>query len=256
MLNWFAGNLTLGMAGTMNCLIVDIDSLSIFALGKIVETNFPDWNIFSAKTIQDAIHYTSTTLIDVILLDIELGVESGLTLLAYLQKNTGSNPSQCIVVSNVDAPEKIELCKALGARGYVPKKDACHLIFPVIKQAISNTDKSSEQRNTSTPEALNDSIRLTHRQRDIIDLLLKGYSNKMIAHALNLSYGTVKNYMFDLMRLTAVNSRLEMAMKLQRSGYTPRKLEQINPRLVMESGMLSAADHTHMTAHHNPQSRF
>ncbi|MET0267707.1 MAG: helix-turn-helix transcriptional regulator, partial [Duganella sp.] len=62
-------------------------------------------------------------------------------------------------------------------------------------------------------------LRFTPRQRDILDLLLIGYSNKQIACALNLSCGTVKNYMFELMRITAVSSRLEMAMKIRDSGY-------------------------------------
>lgn len=240
----------------MNCLIVDVDSLSIFALSKIVESSFPNWKIFSASTIQEAIQRIAGHSIDVILLDIDLGAESGLTLLAYLQKNIGIYPSQCIVVSNVDDPEKIEQCRGLGARGYVPKKEACHSISPAIWQVISRTGKLSPQRTANALEPSNDAIRLTHRQRDIIDLLLNGYSNKMIAHALNLSYGTVKNYMFDLMRLTSVNSRLEMAMKLQRSGYTPRKLDQIERHDAMARGMLAAADHPSLAAQLDPPSRF
>lgn len=240
----------------MNCLIVDIDSLSIFALGKIVESGLPGWKLFSAGTIQEAIQQIAAHPIDVILLDVDLGTESGLTLLTYLQKNIGPNPSRCIVVSNVDDAEKIAQCRALGAGGYVLKKDACHSLFPVIRQIIARTANSSSHRMASPPEPSNDAIRLTHRQRDIIDLLLNGYSNKMIAHALNLSYGTVKNYMFDLMRLTSVNSRLEMAMKLQRSGYTPRKPDQVDRHDAMARGVLAAADHPPLSSQLDPPSRF
>ena len=61
-------------------------------------------------------------------------------------------------------------------------------------------------------------IKLNSRQRDVVRLVLEGYSNKKIANTLNLSYGTVKNYMFNLMRLLSVNSRLEMAIKFREQG--------------------------------------
>lgn len=35
----------------------------------------------------------------------------------------------------------------------------------------------------------------------------------------NLSSGTVKNYIFDLMRMISVSSRLEMVLKIKDSGY-------------------------------------
>jgi DNA-binding NarL/FixJ family response regulator len=62
----------------------------------------------------------------------------------------------------------------------------------------------------------------TSRQRDIFDLLLAGHSNKMIGYILNLSYGTVKNYMFDLMRLLSVKSRLELVTKIRANQYQGR----------------------------------
>jgi DNA-binding NarL/FixJ family response regulator len=61
-------------------------------------------------------------------------------------------------------------------------------------------------------------IRLTSRQRDVAKLVLAGYSNKKISYTLNLSYGTIKNYMFSLMRLLSVNSRLEMVLRIQEQG--------------------------------------
>jgi DNA-binding NarL/FixJ family response regulator len=53
-----------------------------------------------------------------------------------------------------------------------------------------------------------------------VDLLVTGYSNKEIARTLNLSYGTVKNYMFDLMRLLNARSRLELVAKIREGAPT------------------------------------
>lgn len=57
--------------------------------------------------------------------------------------------------------------------------------------------------------------RFTQRQRQLIDLLMSGNSNKAIADRMNLSYGTVKNYVFDIMRIMSVGSRLELVAKMR-----------------------------------------
>lgn len=51
------------------------------------------------------------------------------------------------------------------------------------------------------------------RQREIIDLLIAGNSNKGMARALNLSEGTIKFHMAAVMRLLGANSRVEAATR-------------------------------------------
>jgi DNA-binding NarL/FixJ family response regulator len=46
---------------------------------------------------------------------------------------------------------------------------------------------------------MGDTPRLTDRERSILRLVAGGYSNKEIARALNLSEGTIKNYITDLL---------------------------------------------------------
>ena len=63
-----------------------------------------------------------------------------------------------------------------------------------------------------TPDSVNLSMpfrqwNLSHREQDIVRLLLADRSNKEIAHALGLSLNTVKGYMKLLMRKLGVNSR-------------------------------------------------
>lgn len=212
----------------MNCLIVDDHPFSFFALSKILEAKFPNWNILKAETTQEAITYISEQTIHLILLDLLLGEESGLTLLSYLQQTPAPQLSPCIVVSNIDDSQIIDMCMKLGACSYVHKRDAFRSIIAVIQGVLSPDGQPAKESIGNDTRRSDHPIRLTHRQRDIIDLLLNGYSNKKIAHTLDLSYGTVKNYMFDLMRIMSVNSRLEMAMKLQRSGYVPRTIQQID----------------------------
>lgn len=56
-------------------------------------------------------------------------------------------------------------------------------------------------------------LRCSPRQREIIELLIAGKSNKGMARALNLSEGTIKFHMSAVMRLLGVNSRVEAATR-------------------------------------------
>lgn len=60
---------------------------------------------------------------------------------------------------------------------------------------------------------------LTRRERQIVDLLLKGLSNKEIASRLSVSERTIKNQLSALHRKTKVRGRLELALLAVRSGF-------------------------------------
>lgn len=51
---------------------------------------------------------------------------------------------------------------------------------------------------------------VTHRQKEIADLVLKGYTNKYISNILFISEGTVKKTLYNIYRKLGVNSRVEM----------------------------------------------
>ncbi len=53
---------------------------------------------------------------------------------------------------------------------------------------------------------------LTTRQQEIIALVAKGISNKLIAFELGISTGTVKVYMFGIFRKVGVSNRTELAI--------------------------------------------
>ncbi len=56
-------------------------------------------------------------------------------------------------------------------------------------------------------------LRCTPRQREIVKLLIKGYSNKAMARELDLSEGTIKFHMSAVLRLLGVSSRVAAATR-------------------------------------------
>lgn len=60
---------------------------------------------------------------------------------------------------------------------------------------------------------------LTARQKDVLQLLAKGLSNKQIARQLDLSHFTVRNHISQIMRLFEVSTRQEVAAGFASLGY-------------------------------------
>jgi len=60
---------------------------------------------------------------------------------------------------------------------------------------------------------------LTPRETQILDYLARGYSNKEIAQALNISDQTVKNHITSILRKLAVNDRTQAVIYALRHGW-------------------------------------
>lgn len=55
-------------------------------------------------------------------------------------------------------------------------------------------------------------VTLTRRQGQIVSLVSQGFKNKEIAHAMGITEGTVKAYLYKLFRKLGMNDRLDMAL--------------------------------------------
>jgi two-component system nitrate/nitrite response regulator NarL len=70
--------------------------------------------------------------------------------------------------------------------------------------------------DTRTPEA--DTVNLTDREHEILNLIASGMSNKLIARELGISDGTVKVHVKHLLRKLNLSSRLEAAVWAHEKG--------------------------------------
>jgi DNA-binding NarL/FixJ family response regulator len=208
----------------MHCLIVEDHPVTLLGLKLTVKNHFPEFTISTAASPTEAMTCLAAAQVDVVLLDLIFEDQNGMTLLAQLQQLRVHTFPRTIVISGSSDAKTIEACKAHGAHGFVAKNTEPGMIAHVIRAVVEGdicfpASANMEERLT---DGAGNCIRLTERQRDILDLVLAGYSNKKIAGTLNIGYGTVKNYMFDLMRLFSVKSRLELALKIQSINYKCR----------------------------------
>ncbi|MCB0115384.1 MAG: response regulator transcription factor [Caldilineaceae bacterium] len=118
-----------------------------------------------------------------------------------------------------------------GASGYVLKSAAASDLVKTIRSVRANrtsTEQELKQRLTGYNANYSDQAadvkknihqRLTRREMDVMQALLRGYSNKEIARELVISERTVQTHLSNIFSKMDVNSRTEAVLVAMRDGW-------------------------------------
>ena len=152
-----------------------------------------------AGTREEAIKLVRRTEPDLTILDLNMKGCSGVEILSTLKDE---DPSRRIVVLTVSDSGKdltacIQIRRALEGQTVV---DASMLAFltTTLRAKMSST---LEERPT-----------LTGREAEVLDLIAKGCTNKVIARRLDITEGTVKGHVKHLLKKLGCRSRVEAAV--------------------------------------------
>lgn len=174
--------------------------------------------IGEAESGKDGIELAKQTNPDLILLDLNMSGMDGIQTLKALKETNVDSFIIMLTVSNNES-DLVASLKA-GADGYLLKDiDPEELIEKLLKVSKSEVtvDKSLVGRlahalceNNASPNL--DEANLTDREQEILACIIDGLSNKLIAHRLDISEGTVKVHVKNLLRKLNLRSRLEIAV--------------------------------------------
>lgn len=150
---------------------------------------------------------------DVILMDIEL---PGISGIECVRKVKTKYPEIDIIMLTVHDDEKMvfeSLCA--GACGYLTKNTEPGRIVSAIKEAVNGGAPMSTNVARMVVQSFNrsPSSHLTSRETDVLDLLCKGFSYKMIADTLFVSQDTVRSHIKSIYRKLEVHSKSEAVVK-------------------------------------------
>ncbi|HEX9796547.1 MAG TPA: response regulator transcription factor, partial [Anaerolineales bacterium] len=116
--------------------------------------------------------------------------------------------ARAFVLKGVSARELIRILQAVAAGdSYVPPALAASLLLEM--------DEASSAPDTPTDNPLKD---LTEREREILECLAQGLTNKEIGERLFLAEKTVKHYMTNILQKLQVRNRVEAALLAQRQA--------------------------------------
>ena len=216
----------------MKVLLIDDHPLILSALQTVIQSLGDHVNVAtadSARAAREALRLDPSH--DLVLLDLQLGDADGFDLLADLRSLYPALP--VVVVSASDRTSDVIRAIDMGAMGFVPKRASNDTLLEALEQVISGgvyvppmsmgsdfqptLNHASPLRQVQQAAQASDyqtmpSLRqlgLTARQTDVLNLLLKGQPNKLIARELGLSVETVKDHVAAVLRTLGVSSRTQ-----------------------------------------------
>jgi two-component system nitrate/nitrite response regulator NarL len=157
---------------------------------------------------------------DLLVLDLRMPSTDGLTLLRRLRAEGCDTPAVILTMS--DAETDLAAALRAGVRGYLLKDMEPEEVISAIERAARGeltvapamTLKLAQMLQAgakgSDRKGLLDS--LTERERQILDHLARGESNKAIARTLDISHDTVKLHVRHILSKLNLSSRVEAAV--------------------------------------------
>lgn len=223
----------------MQVLIVDDHPLMLEALSSVVAGVVPKVSLLTAENSQGANqHIRSQESLDLIVLDMHLGGESGeLLLKEWLQTHPGL---QVLIVSATDRPGDVERLLKAGAKGFVhkraPREEIVGAITTVLRGEVYRPQSSPQPNgvlharplwgdevvqgaNVVIPPALERELLrggVTPRQLEVLRGVMRGMPNKSIARELSVSVDTIKDHVAALLKTLNVSNRTQAVIEIGR----------------------------------------
>jgi DNA-binding NarL/FixJ family response regulator len=196
--------------------VVLVDDHGLFRAGVRSELDATVEIVGEAATVADAVPVIRDLDPDVVLLDVHLPDGGGHAVIAQVAPERPGVKFLALSVSDA-AEDVIDVIRA-GARGYVTKTisgdeltDAIHRIAdgdavfsPRLAGFVLDAFKGGEM--VSDPEL----DLLTAREREVLQLIARGYRYKEIAARLHLSVKTIETHVSAVLRKLQLSSRHEL----------------------------------------------
>ncbi len=206
--------------------IVEDNEDTRLGISYILKSNNAFEVVGSFNYAEDLINKFKNIRPDVILMDIDLPGISGIEATAILKKE---HPNvQIAMLSVFKDDENVFNAVCAGACGYVSKPIMPAQIMDIVEQAFAGASPMSpniarrvlEMFKQYVPSKKED-YNLTPREMEVLDLLIQGLDNKMIAEKLFLSTFTIRAHIRNIYDKLHVHSKSQAISKALRERVLP-----------------------------------
>ena len=202
---------------TIRILIVDDHAVVRAGLRMLVDQN-PDMKVVGlAGSCADALAIAASEQPNLIILDILLGEEDGLTILPQLR--LAARDARVLVLTGMRGSESQRRAITAGAMGVVLKEHAADVLIKAIRKVHEGEvwldrsllggvlDKMTHPEVDPEKERIDS---LTDKERAVISLIAEGLKNKQISQRLFISESTVTHHLSSIFAKLEVTDRLEL----------------------------------------------
>jgi DNA-binding NarL/FixJ family response regulator len=162
----------------------------------------------SARTGAEAYELAARYKPDVALVDVFIGEESGPDICQQLRERS---PSTNVLLISGAGRVSPGAAKAAGAAGFIPKDWGAADIARAVRMVGLGMTVFQPQTDGATPT-------LTPREREVLDLMAQGATNREIAAALHLSPHTIHEHTSGLYRKLGARNRADAVQRASRLG--------------------------------------
>jgi DNA-binding NarL/FixJ family response regulator len=220
----------------MRILVVDDHPLMAEAIGLAMRTLDRATEVENTGSLAAAVARAKQVAFDLCLLDLGLPDCSGLEALVRMRESLPALP--VVVVSAADDAKSVLAALDLGAMGYIPKTSPREVLLGAVRlvaaggiyvplQAVKAEEVkvraaagpvASGAGERATAAKTMAELGLSSRQREVLELLLKGLPNKLIARKLDISENTAKIHVSAVLRVLGVATRTQALIAVNRLG--------------------------------------
>ncbi|QYG92240.1 response regulator transcription factor [Iamia sp. SCSIO 61187] len=213
---------------SLSLLVVDDHEGVANALAELMNAAGCD-PVFLADSSSTAVNVARRERIDVATIDLDLGGEDGLDLLALLIDEHPHLP--LLILSATSTPDVVVTALRAGAAGYVPKTASSEDLLAAVRAAAEGhmwlpveligpvVELMKEPAPPSDWEILVDT--LSERERQVLGLMVDGLSRSEIGTALSISLNTVRTHVKSILAKLGVHASLEAVSLALRAGIRP-----------------------------------
>jgi DNA-binding NarL/FixJ family response regulator len=199
----------------MRLLIADDHELTRAGLRALIEREVDMTVVAEVETAEAAVARAAEGDVDVAVLDIRFG--PGMNGLEAATRILEASSTRVLLLTLHDTPEYVRSALASGATGYVLKDAGREELLHAIRAVAAGrtalpTDLLRKAMAPTTGPRPDDLARLTSRERQVLDGVARGLTNKEIARDLGIGPGTVKTHVERLIAKLGVADRTQAAV--------------------------------------------
>jgi two-component system response regulator DesR len=163
---------------------------------------------------QEALDLAASLQPDVVVTDIEMPGLTGLEVAATLRRQ--ASPPRVIILTTFARAGYLRRALDAGAGGYLLKDSPASTLADAIRRVHAGGRAVDPEL---AAEAWSEPDPLTDRERQVLRLAAEGRSGAEIANSLNLSEGTVRNYLSEAIAKLGAGNRVEAARIARDKGW-------------------------------------
>jgi two-component system response regulator DesR len=199
---------------SIRVIIAEDQAMVLGALAALLDIESDIEVVGQARDGQQALELACSLRPDVVLADIEMPRMTGLELAAELKRQ--SKPPRVIILTTFARAGYLRRALESGVSGYLLKDSPSAQLANAIRRVhtggrVLDPDLAAAAWTEPDP--------LTDRERQVLRLAAEGAAGADIAERLNLSEGTIRNYLSEAISKLGAANRTEAARIARQKGW-------------------------------------